>query len=402
MPAEVVLRGARFLDGSVGEVYVASGRVVGAVGPGAEVVELEGRLLLPAMAEPHAHLDKAYTADRLVNPAGDLSTAIDVMREGWASIGEDDIVRRATRAVRCLLTAGTTAVRTHSDVNSEIGLRSLRALVAVRDAVHSLMDVQVVGLTGFLTGPDGRTGRKLLVDSIEAGADVLGSCPHIEDDPHSTIEHTLRAASESGLPVDLHFDEVLDAGVQHLTELARRTERHGLGGRVAASHCVSHGMLDPASQRQVARALADAGVAVITNPRTNLFLQARGIEQATPRGMVGLDAMCSEGVALAAGADNVQDPFYVIGRSDPLETASLLIAAAHRSVDEAWWMVSSGARRVMGEELPGFEEASPADFVAIAAPSLREVIADQPADRLVFRGGRLVARTSVESWTADA
>ena len=34
-------------------------------------------LLLPSMGEPHAHLDKALTADLVPNPGGDLRGAID-------------------------------------------------------------------------------------------------------------------------------------------------------------------------------------------------------------------------------------------------------------------------------------------------------------------------------------
>ena len=48
-----------------------------ASGPGALDYDLGGWLLLPAMAEPHAHLDKALTADMVPNPKGDLMGAID-------------------------------------------------------------------------------------------------------------------------------------------------------------------------------------------------------------------------------------------------------------------------------------------------------------------------------------
>jgi cytosine/creatinine deaminase len=140
---------------------------------------------------------------------------------------------------------------------------------------------------------------------------------------------------------------------------------------------------------------------VIANPRTNLFLQARGREQAPPRGILGIAAMLEEGVTVAAGADNVQDPFYVIGRCDPLETASLLVAAAHRTIAEAWQLVSDGARAVMGLESPSYAPGAPADFVALRAASLREAIADQSSDRIVIRRGRVVARTTVTQWIED-
>ena len=38
---------------------------------------------------------------------------------------------------------------------------------------------------------------------------------------------------------------------------------------------------------------------------------------------------------VAAGADNIRDPFNPLGRTDPLETASLLAAAAHLTPAQA-------------------------------------------------------------------
>jgi cytosine deaminase len=401
MPVDVMLTGALLPDGTVTNVPVEAGHVARNPGPAASSIDLGGRLLLPAMAEAHAHLDKAFTAERFPNPTGDLATAIEAMRVGWPSIDQDDVEDRATRAARRLLASGTTAIRTHADLNPEAGLKSVFAMTEVRDRMATLMDIQVVALASFLTGAGGAEGRALLTRGIDAGIDVVGSCPHLEADPVGTIELTLVAAKEAGLLVDFHFDEILDAGIQHLADLARLVDEHGLGGSVTASHCVSHGMLDPFAQRDIARALADTGVSVIVNPRTNLFLQARGIEQAAPRGLPGIAAMVEEGVLVAAGADNVQDPFCLVGRSDPLETASLLVAVAHRTVDEAWRLVSSQARAVMGLAVPSLEAGSPADFVAIRAGSLREAVADQSPDRMVIRRGALVARTSVTAWVAD-
>ncbi len=97
---------------------------------------------------------------------------------------------------------------------------------------------------------------------------------------------------------------------------------------------------------------------------------------------------------IAAGADNVQDPFNLVGRSDPLETAALLVMAGHILPDDAYDMVSNNVRRAMGLPEIRFEVGDPADFVAIDAPSIRAAIADAPADRKVFKAGRLIASSS--------
>jgi cytosine deaminase len=398
------LRAGRLVDGSLVDITVSGGRVV-AVDPagstaGPDDVDLDGRLLLPALGEPHAHLDKAFTADLLPNPRGDLDGAVEAILTAWPAISVEDIVGRAERAVRRLVASGTTVIRSHADVTPEGEQKSVIALAEVKRRTAHLCHLEVVALTMPLSGLEGGNGRRRLSEAMAGGADVVGACPHLDEEPLAAIDAALAAAAELGTAADLHFDEVLDASVQHLPDLARQVERRGLGGRVTASHCVSHGLLSADRQRHIGRMLADAGVAVVTNPRTNLFLQGRGVEQGPPRGLAGVRALLDTGVVVAAGADNVQDPFYLIGRSDPLETASLCVAAAHLTVDEAWRLVGDGVRAVLGLEPVAVAAGSPADVVAVRAGSVREAIADQPPDRLVFRAGELVAHTRVDAWTA--
>jgi cytosine deaminase len=116
--------------------------------------------------------------------------------------------------------------------------------------------------------------------------------------------------------------------------------------------------------------------------------------------MAGIRALLESGVLVAGGADNVQDPFFAVGRSDPLETATLLIAVGHLGIEEAAQMVGPAARQVMGLPVGDIAAGSPAELVAVAGPSLRAIISDQPADRIVFHRGVEVARTSVKTWVA--
>ncbi|MFZ8999356.1 MAG: amidohydrolase family protein, partial [Ilumatobacteraceae bacterium] len=146
-------------------------------------------------------------------------------------------------------------------------------------------------------------------------------------------------------------------------------------------------------QEAVAAEVAAAGISIVPLPQTNLFLQGRDHPVSTPRGLTAIPALRAAGVLVAAGADNVQDPFNLVGRSDPLETAALLVMAGHVLPDDAYDMVSNAVRVAMRLAPVRFESGDPADFVAIDAPSVRGAIADAPADRVVFHRGRVVAES---------
>ncbi|MEM7339004.1 MAG: amidohydrolase family protein [Actinomycetota bacterium] len=365
----------------------------------ARTVDLGGRLVVPAMAEPHAHLDKALTAEAVPNPTGDLMGAITAWTAASAEgrITPESITARAVDAMGRLVANGVTAVRTHVNVGAGMGASQVTAVRAAADEMADLIDVQLVALVASpLTGPDGAENRAALDAAIEAGVDLVGGCPHLDPDGAGLIDHALTVAVDAGLPVDLHMDEMLDPDVLFLDTLARAVLERGFQHGVTASHCVTLGMQPAAVQHEVAGRVAEAGVAVVTLPQTNLFLQGRDHPTATPRGLTALDALADAGALVAGGADNVQDPFNLVGRSDPLETAALLVMAGHRLPERAFEMVSGDARQVLGLTPVALTPGDPADLVAIGAPSVRAAMADAPADRMVFRAGRLVASTRTE------
>ncbi len=408
----VILGNGRLPDGRMVDVTVVDGRIqsVGesgsATGAGAAATEsatvhdLQGWLLLPALAEPHAHLDKALTAELVPNPAGDLMGAIDawVTAAGEGRITHDGIVERAAAAMEKLLVTGVTAVRTHVNVTATNGATALLAVQEAAARFDGLLDIQTVALTSSpMAGPDGAENRAALAAALEAGVDFVGGCPHLDPDGPGLIDNAIRAATEAGIGIDLHVDEMLDPSVLTLRDLARQVLDTGFDGLVAASHCVTLGMQSPAVQAEVSALVAEAGISVFPLPQTNLFLQGRDHPTGTPRGLTAVAALTEAGALVAAGADNVQDPFNLVGRSDPLETAALMVMAGHRLPDEAYDLVSNNVRRAIGLDPVSVEPGSPADLLAIDAPSIRGAIADAPMSRRVFRRGRLVASVDQSS-----
>jgi cytosine/creatinine deaminase len=400
--AGLVLAGATVAGGETVDVRVERGRIAavaaaGRVRPAAgdRRMDLAGYLLLAAPAEPHAHLDKALTGGSARNLTGDLGGAIMAWEARRPSVSGRDVVERATRAALLLLGNGATAIRSHVDVGGAIGMRALDALVEVREALRGQFDLQLVALPGTpLGGRAGAGQRAALREAVARGADAVGGCPHLDPDPMACLEACVELAAALGLPLDLHMDETLDPRVLWLGELAELVASPGLERGVSASHCVSLGAQPPAVAERLAAALAAAGIAVVCCPQTSLYLQGRG-RPAPPRGLTALGALLDAGVRVAAGGDNLRDPFNAVGRGDPLETASLLVAAGHLDPAVAYSAVSDGARAAMGLEPVRVEPGAPAELLAVRAASVEEAVAAAPPERLVLHRGELVSRTTV-------
>ena len=400
-----VLTGAKLFDGVVTNVLI-TGETIAAVGEHievpehAEAVDLTGYVLLPAAVEPHAHLDKAFLAELVVNETGDLYGAIEAMRRSRHLTNLNDTIERAERAARLMAANGFSAVRSHADTTPENRLESVEALAEVKRRVADVIDVEIVALSSWpVTGAAGAGQRSLLADALEAGADLIGGCPHLEayagvGDIESATDVFLQIASDHGRGVDLHTDETLDLNANGLEVLARRVLA-GFDLGATASHCVSLGQQPLDVQRSIAELVAQAGISVVVLPHTNLFLQGRG-QCPMPRGLTAIATLREAGVNVAAGADNLQDPFNPVGRACPFETAGLMVMAAHDLPVQAWRSVSCDAATVMGrraELAPG----APADLIAVRACTVREAIAFGPSDRIVWRNGRRASVTRTTS-----
>ena len=197
--------------------------------------------------------------------------------------------------------------------------------------------------------------------------------------------------------LDLHADEQTDLPETPLDveDMARQVLERGLAGRVTASHCVRLGSLPPERLAPVLDLVARAGMGIVTLPITNLYLQGRGATHAPPRGLTAVRRILDAGIPLAAGADNVRDPFNPMGRADPFETTSLLVTAGHLRPVEALTAVTDGARTVLGLPRAGTAPGDAADLMLVPDGDLGDVLAGAEEARVVLSGGRVVADTRV-------
>lgn len=386
-----------FPDGATGSVAIEDGRVVAVSGaPDGARVEATGWMLLPPAADLHAHIDKAYTWQAAGEPEGSLEDAVASWQGFGATLTEAQIAAHARKQLDAALRAGVTAMRTH--VNYHEGadpLRGLRAVLAAREDYRGLVDLQVVAMHG-----QGRDDA-LVRDAIALGADLLGAAPHLGDDPRAEIDRAATLAEEAGIGVDLHTDETLNPDSLDIVDLARRTADWPAGMTRSAGHCVSLAVQPPQRLARVLDEVAAAGVSIITNPLTNLYLQGWQHPVATPRALPPLRAIRDAGIALAAGGDNVQDPFNPLGNGDMVDVASALVLAGHVPPRTAWEIVVAG-RTLLGLASASGMAGDAADFVLVRAASVAAALAERAPDRVVVRAGTVVATRAVRTAAVSA
>ena len=394
MSDSTLFTGAQSADGAIVDISVTGSRISW-IGPAGQcptshssIISLAGHVVTSSFVEPHAHLDKAFLADRITNPSGDLMGAIRGLEAVRSTITHDDIVDRAMRAVQLMSRNGVTSIRTHADTTISGGLSSVLALLEVKNRCSHFMDLQVAMLLEWpVTGLAGKEHQALARDAISAGIDVVGGCPHLDPDPRGAVEFLLGLATDTGLPLDLHADENMRSDSSDLEHLADIVITENFSHQMNASHCVALSTKSEIDIDRVSEKVAAAGITITALPQTNLFLQERGVSSNPARAITPIHRLQHAGVVVAAGADNLQDPFNLVGRGDPLEIASLLMVSAHVTAPEALQMISTNAHQAVHGATNSLSVGAPANFVALPAANLRESIAMGPPDRIVVYGG---------------
>jgi cytosine/creatinine deaminase len=401
---DVVLRNA-CVNGELVDVAIDDGRFV-RIGQNldvdaAQTLDADGRLATPPLVDCHLHLDASLTAGRpRYNESGTLIEGIHVWGELKESLTADDVFARAREVVRWSAAQGTLFIRAHADVAAK-NEAPLRGLLRARDELAELATIQVTAFPqdGIYSDP---ANDDLFEDALRLGADCVGGIPHYEPTAELGLREVHRVfelAKAYGRRVDVHCDETDDPSSRFLEVMADNAVRHGLGGRVTASHCTAMGSYEPYYSSKLRGFLKRAGINIVVNPYANSLIQGRLDPYPKRRGFAQLKELLAEGVNVSLGNDVIVDPWYLLGKADLVDAASLALHFTYMSgleeipqlLDCATWR---GARTLGIEDEYGIEEGKPADLVVFDAPTPLEVMRLKPVRRWVVRRGRVLAETT--------
>jgi len=385
-----ILEDIRLADGTPAAITIRDGRIA-AIGappppmPGEERIDGGGALALPGLVEAHAHLDKTLLGMKWYrNEVGpSLVDKIDNERLQRRVLGIDP-ARQSARQVVLALSKGSTHIRTHVDVDTEIGLSGIEGILATRERFRDEVDMQVVAFpqSGMLVRPG---TLELMEAAMRAGADVVGGLDPcaIDRDPRAHLDAVFALAQKFGAPVDIHLHEPGELGGFSMELVIERTKALGMQGRVVVSHAFCLGMADAAYVARLVDMLAEARVAIMSHG-------------APYRPVPSVRQLHEAGVVMCCGSDGIRDTWGPYGNADMLERAMIVgLRNNLRRDDEvelALDMVTHGGARAMELEGYGLAAGCHADIVLVDAQAPAEAVAERPPRRLVLKRGRVVAR----------
>lgn len=339
-------------------------------------------LALPGLVNLHAHADRAYAATSF-RPRS-FSDALAAAARARADFTVGDVQSRARHFFERSISHGVTRIRTHTDVDPIVDLRSMDGVLAARADVAGRLDVDIIAFSTSRNDLADTDAVLRLKRALERKPDFLGASLNSSGDPPRAMAALLDLAEQTDLPVDLHLDEHLEPDRMLARDVADAVIARGLQGRVTLSHLCALSTLDESIARDLIDRVALAGITVIALPETNLFLQDRSGGTPLRRGITLLHELLAAGVQVRFGTDNVRDWFFPFGDGDMLDTA--LFAAVAGQIDDPSVLLAG----ICGGTT-SLTEGSAADVVLVPATSLDDALARRPAGRIVFKAGRHVS-----------
>jgi cytosine deaminase len=394
---DLIIRNARLStrpeDGPV-DIGVENGRIA-AIAPklAAEGKEhaAAGGIVCAGLIETHIHLDKSRIVERCppeetreVSPVKSVAP----MKKTWTV---EDVHARAAHTLEECIRHGATRMRTQVEVDPGIGMRGFEAISALVDEYKWAIDIEMCvfpqeGLTNY-PGTD-----ELVVEGLKRGAKVVGGAPRYDSDGPAQIERIFELGREFDVDIDMHLDVGPTADQMFIHQVCDLTEKYKRGGRVVAGHMAKLSTMPPDRMAQVARRLADVGVAVTVLPATDLYLMGRDQDHNVRRGIADANFLLAHGVNCSLSSNNVLNPATPYGDCSLVRMANLhanVLQVRHpKELRECFAMLTERSARLLNLADYGIAVGKPADIVIFDAQTPEQAIAEVRNPLAAFKRGR--------------
>jgi len=362
-----------------------------------EVYDMKGGQVWPTFVDIHTHLDKGHIWHRSPNPDGTFEGAIAASGEDgdryWTA---EDLYRRMNFALKCSYAHGTQAIRTHLDFRGEETEVTWEVFQALREEWQGKIHLQAASLSRLeeLLTPEGQQ----FIDRLAEVGGILGAMP-LMNNPNldGQLSRVFSLAKERSLDLDFHTDENLNPEARTLYHVTQQALRYQFQGQITCGHCCSLSVQTPEIVKETLEAVKAAGIAIVSLPLCNLYLQDRQPGKTpTYRGVTLIQEMQQMGIPVMFASDNCRDPFFAFGDHDLLEVFNQTVRIAHLDIPYGNWpqAVTTIPGKIMKLPHPvAIAVDLPANLILFKGRRFTELLARSQHDRIVLRNGKPIDTT---------
>lgn len=369
------------------ELLIENGKFVAIgkdLGDADDIIDLEGRFVLPPYVDAHLHLDYYFTGqdDEIKNESGTLFEAIDLWNDYKKGTTKEEMKTRIRQAVKDVASYGTQYIRAQTDC-TDPNLTGIKAAIEVRDELKDNITIQVVAFPQngmFSYNEEGKTGRDLVEEALILGADCVGGIPHNEwsqEDGKASIKEIVRLAIKYNKLIDVHCDETDDDQARFLELLNAEAMKQGYGKSTTASHTCSFGSVNDAYAFRMMGLFRQSGINFVACPTENLFLQGRQDSYPKRRGLTRVKEFVDHSINVAFGQDSIVDLWYPAGSGNMMNILDNGIHASQLMRQEDFprnfdLITYNGAHLMQVDDVYGLDVGKPANFIVLDAPNAFE------------------------------
>ncbi len=107
------------------------------------------------------------------------------------------------------------------------------------------------------------------------GDGIFGCVTYMIPELDAALDIVFRTAIENGFDLDFHVDETNDPAARSLEHIADAALRHRFPGKILCGHCCSLALQEPEDEARIIGKVGEAGIAVVSLPMCNMYLQDR-------------------------------------------------------------------------------------------------------------------------------
>ncbi len=358
--------------------------------------DMDGRLVLPAFVDSHAHMDSNFLLDVCKEAESEKFTeALRALIDCKENLSEEQIYDLAKKSVKIYAEHGSLFVRSHVMIDGVKWKERARSLLKLKEEYKGIVNIQLIGfIQSYDYFDEEMVDRASKV--IEMGFDGIGGQPHLQpsvDDGKRMIKSLFDIGTEKGIHLDFHADYADEPDSKFseiiVSESLRRNYR-----KVALSHLTAlHSYYDDYARRLM-RWMAEAGVSVVVSPIT--VLEESGAHENYPkrRGIARVRDMLSFNVNVALGHDDIQNHLNPLGVGNLMHSAFTLAIGEYmyfsKYVKSIFQMMTYNGATLQGISNYGIGEGKRASLVVLDSSDPMDALRKISPVKMVISEGKVI------------